>query len=132
MTAPRTVTRDGRWGSIRASRLGNVQNIFRSRTEGQLARSRTEPDVDQHLLPRRSDDRLAVHALQRELARTVPKDERGERLERRADTLVVVLDQQRHPAPALLDVDHRLGPGEHDVRAADASRAPLLVLALGP
>src|SRR4051812_18443244 len=88
-----------------------------SGTERQLTRALAEPELDQHGLPGRPDDRLSVDALEAELAAAVCRDERGERFEARQHARVVGLGQDEDPAAAALDVDHGLAAGQHDVRA---------------
>src|SRR5919198_232471 len=84
-----------------------------SGTERQLTRTLAEAQLDQQRLPARPDDRLALDALQAELAAPVGGDERRQRLEARAHARVVVLGQQEDAAPAALDVEDRLAAGQH-------------------
>src|SRR4051794_21145807 len=103
-----------------------------SGTERQLTRALAEAELDQQWLPGRADHRLAVDALEAELAAPVCGDERRERLEARAHARVARVDQHEDAAAAAFDVEDRLAAGEHDVRARGALRALGLALALGP
>src|SRR5215212_3057222 len=103
-----------------------------SGTECELTRALAETHLDEDGLPGGADDRLAVDALEAELAAAVGRDERGERLEARAHARVVGLGEHEDPAAAALDVEHGLAAGEDHVRARGALRALDLALALGP
>src|SRR5436190_6952049 len=101
-----------------------------SGAQRELARALAEPELDQQRLPLRSDDGPAVDALQAELAPPIGGDEVGERLEARAQALVVGLGEDEDAAPAALDVEHRLAAREHDVGAGRPLRALGFALAL--
>src|SRR3954454_20672752 len=103
-----------------------------SGTERQLTRALAEAELDQHGLPGRPDDRLAVDALEAELAAAVGGDERGEGFEARQHARVAGVSEHEDPAAATLDIDHRLAAGQHDMRAGGPLRALGLALALGP
>ena len=100
----------------RARRLaGDARGDLRRQRE--LARPGAEAELEQPLLVGRADDRLAVDALERELAHAAALDGLHERLERRGQPLVVGLRQHLEALAAALDVEHGLAAGEHDVGA---------------
>src|SRR5215211_2324803 len=103
-----------------------------SGTERELTRPLAEAQLDENGLPRGADDRLAIDALEAELAAAVGRDERGERLEARAHARVVGFGEDEDPAAAALDVEDGLTAGEDHVRAGGALRALGLAVALGP
>src|SRR5690349_12944501 len=100
-----------------ARRAENLRGA--SRAERQLARTGAEAEFDEHRLVARPDDRLAVDALERQLAPATARDERSQRLERGIQTPVGGLDERDDPSTAPLDVEHGLGAGKHDICAAD-------------
>ena len=76
-----------------------------------------EAEVDQPLLVRRADDRLAVDLLQRQPLDAPALDGLGQRRQRRVDARVVGLDEHLQALAAALDEQHRLGARQHHVGA---------------
>ena len=68
------------------------------------------------------DHGLAVDLLQRQAADPAAPDGVGERRDGRAEPLVVVGHEHLQALAAALDVEHRLGAGQHDVGAGLARR----------
>src|SRR5918999_2734814 len=87
------------------------------RRQRELARPRAEAELDERLLVGRADNRLAVHALERQAADPAPAHGVRQRLERRPDALVLAVDEHLQALAAALDVEHGLGAGEDDVGA---------------
>src|SRR4051812_33568109 len=83
-----------------------------SGTERQLTGALAEAELDQERLPGRADHRLAVDALEAELAAPVGGDEGRERLQARAHARVLRLGQHEDAPAAALDVEHRLAAGK--------------------
>src|SRR5919206_2345208 len=105
-----------------------------SGAQRQLARAGGEAELDQEVLVRRADHRLAVDALEREPARAVAGDELYEGGEGRAQARVARLDERGDALAAALDVEHWLVGGQHDVGAPRALGPALVavLLALRP
>src|SRR4051794_39864723 len=108
----------GRWTTaIRPSRSTTPPAARSSGTERQPSGTLAEAQLDQLLLERRAEDRLAVDALDAEARAAAAEHELGERLERGAQ---VLLAERQQPLAAALDVERGLVADEHDERAADA------------
>jgi len=78
--------------------------------------------LDQYRFQWRSADRLAVDALDGELARTAAKDVRSESRYGIRQALVTLRHECLQSAAGALDEQHRLGIDQDDVGSRDALR----------
>src|SRR5688500_17914010 len=104
-----------------------------SGTERQFPRPLAEAELDEQLLDRGADDRLAVEALEGQPLEPPPADMLCESLESLAQPRFVGLVQRHEPLPAALDIERRLSIQQHDVRTGHPCRpAPLVLVPARP
>ena len=98
------------------------------------ARALAEAELDQHGGQRGARDRIAVNALDPDAPHAAGAHVAGERLERRPQPRVVVLDKRQQALARALEVHDRLGVDEHYLRAGHALGSPRIGLTgpLGP
>src|SRR3954447_26924728 len=102
----------------------------RSCRKRELARALAEAQLDQHLLDRRPDDRLAVEALHGQLADPALLHVLGQRLERLSEDVIAELAEGDQIAAVLLGEQDRIAPDRDEVRTRYARGAAPRVLAL--
>src|SRR5215213_622850 len=107
-----------------------------SGAERQPARTGAKADLGERGLPQRAHDGLAVDLLERDASDAAGLRVVGERLQRGADAGVVGGNERLQRSATALEVEDRLGAGEHDKGAGRARGAAAgagrLALAPGP